>query len=94
MGSQGFRIIPHQVAEATNPAVPDLYRYIIAFSGSDQPQFVAADRDGHLILVSDEKSALRFDSIEGAERRLAVAKHSCELELSGFAHVDFQTALH
>jgi hypothetical protein len=73
MSSADFRIIPHQVAEAVNPAHPDLYRYLISYASTNQPQFAALDEHGRMVLVSDEKEAVRFGSIEAAEKRLAYA---------------------
>ena len=80
MGSADFRIIPHQVAEAVNPAHPDLYRYLIAYTSTNEPQFVGLDDHGRMILVSEEREAVRFGSIEAAEKRLTYAFETGELQ--------------
>jgi hypothetical protein len=83
MGSEDFRIIPHMVAQAVHASDPDLYRYIITFASSGQPLFVAASSDNQPILVSDDKSALRFPTIEDAEQWLATARPVLVTQLSG-----------
>lgn len=83
MGSEDFRIIPHMVAQAVQASAPDLYRYIITFASSGQPLFVAASPDNLPILVRDDKSALRFPTIEDAEEWLAKARPSLEAQLTG-----------
>ena len=83
MSSADFRIIPHQVAEAVNPVQPDLYRYLISYASTNQPQFAALDEHGRLVLVDDEREVVRFGSIEAAEKRLAHAIETGELHETG-----------
>jgi hypothetical protein len=92
MTSADFRIIPHQVAEAVNPAAPDLYRYRITYATTDQPRYVALDDEGRMILVNDELSAVRFGSIEAAEKRLSYALEHHELQAGGFLPQDLESA--
>lgn len=91
MGSSDFRIIPHEVAEAVNPAQPDLFRYVITYATTNQPQFVALDNDGRLILVDDQKEAVRFGSIAGAQKRLKLAIEAGELQLGTGLPLDLES---
>lgn len=91
MGSSGFRIIPHEVAKAANPAHPDLFRYIITYATTSQPKYAALDHDGHLILIDDEKEAVRFGSIAGAQKRLDLAIATGELQLGSGLPLDLES---
>ncbi|MDB5339592.1 MAG: hypothetical protein JWN70_5211 [Planctomycetaceae bacterium] len=92
MDSSDFRIIPHEVAKAANPAVPDLYRYIITYATTSQPKFIALDNEGQLMLVDDEKDAVRFGSIAGAQKRLNVGIAAGELQLGTGLPLDLGSA--
>lgn len=81
MGSAAFRIIPHEVAVSRDGTKPDLYRYIVAYTSSQPPRFVASAADGALILTQDEKRALRFATAEDAEEVLSRAQQTLSGEL-------------
>jgi len=70
MGSADYRIISQKVAESATPDKPDLWRYLITYTSTGQPQYLAQDDRENLFLTTDEKLAIRFPTSESAQSAL------------------------
>lgn len=79
MPSADFRIISQDSHVNQMKTGAELHRYLITYASTGDPKFVALDDKDRFILVEDERSAVRFPSVEAAEKRLAEAIERHEL---------------